>query len=231
MSYEYGDGQKALEDVSFAVGEGERVAILGPNGAGKSTLLTVLAGLIRATGGHAIVNGIHLDSKRKPGYVQGVGILFQDPDDQIFMPTVEEDVAFGPINLGLEREIVELRVEKALHLTGLEDFRERVPHHLSFGEKKRVALAGVLAMEPDVLLLDEPTANLDPKGRRELIEFLHRLKCTILVATHDLLSAVEMTDRTIVLDGSVIWKGGYPELFGNETVMKRSCLEIPTLPS
>jgi len=229
LAFTYEDGRRALHDVSFTAGEGERVAILGPNGAGKSTLLMLLAGLIRAASGHATVNGTRLDSRRKPGYVRGVGILFQDPDDQIFMPTVEEDVAFGPINLGLEREVVEMRVDMALRLTGLEDLRERVPHHLSFGEKKRVALAGVLAMEPEVLLLDEPTANLDPRGRGELVEFLRNLKCTILVATHDLFSALEMTERAIVLKGTILGSGEYRDLFADEDVMERASLRLPDL--
>ena len=207
------------------------MALLGPNGAGKSTLLTVLAGLERpAVGGEALVNGTVLNGKRKPGYVPGVGILFQDPDDQIFMPTVEEDVAFGPINLGLEGEAVRMRVQMALKLTGLEGFGKRVPHHLSFGERKRVALAGVLAMEPDVLLLDEPTANLDPRGRRELMEFLGRLKCTLIVATHDLTAAAMMTEQAVVLDRRVLWEGRFDELFADEKLLERGGLERIAIP-
>ena len=229
LKFTYGDGQKALDGVSFSVREGERVAIVGPNGAGKSTLLNVLAGLVRPSGGEAVVRATTIDPKRKPAYIPGVGILFQEPDDQIFMPTVEEDVAFGPINMGLEKDAVRVRVDMALRLTGLDGFGKRVPHHLSFGEKKRVALAGVLAMEPEILLLDEPTANLDPRGRRELMDFLANLKCTLVFATHDLASAIEMTDRTIVLNRTVLWEGGYRALFADKQLMERANLEFQNM--
>lgn len=178
-----------------------------------------------------MIHGLDIGARKKPAYITGVGILFQDPDDQIFMPTVEEDVAFGPINMGLPAEEVEIRVEAALNATGLSDYRKRIPHHLSLGEKKRVAIAGVLAMKPDILLLDEPTANLDPRGRKELIQLLRTLDCTILMATHDLDSAMEITDGALLLDRRLLAEGSYPELLSDPELLTRGNLEMPDIPA
>ncbi len=230
LDFQYDKDNHALQGISFQVRKGERIAILGPNGAGKSTLLHILAGLRIPTRGRVEVGGVDVGGRRKAGYVPGVGILFQDPDDQLIMPTVEEDVAFGPLNLGLERETVNDRVAEALRITGMEEFRNRIPFHLSFGEKKRVAMAGVLAMKPEILLLDEPTANLDPAGRRKLIDFLKTLKCTIILATHDITSAIELTDRALIIKGSLLAQGNFHELFRSPGILKSAGLELPDIP-
>ncbi len=170
--YRYPERPYALEDISLAIANGERVSLVGPNGAGKSTLLHLMAGLYFPNKGKVEVQGTPLTKKDARLVRQKVGFLFQDPDDQIFMPSVWEDVAFGPINMGLEEAEVRDRVDKAMVLAGIPDFKDRVPHRLSIGEKKRVAIAGLLAMSPPMLLLDEPTANLDPQGRRDLVNIL-----------------------------------------------------------
>ncbi len=229
VSYVYSDGIKAIENVSFSVGRGERVALVGPNGAGKSTLLRILAGLYFPTSGTAEIAGTPLTKKEAEGLRRKVGFLFQDPDDQIFMPTVWDDVAFGPINLGLVEEEVRERVANAMSMTGIEGYEERVPHHLSFGEKKRVAIAGVLAMRAPILLLDEPTANLDPQGRRDLVKILDSLSETVVLATHDLSVAFELTQRAIVLKRTKIFDGSPRELVERSDILAEANLELPSL--
>jgi len=226
--YTYDDGRNALEDLSFSIRRGERVALVGPNGAGKSTLLYILAGLFIPTKGTAEIMGVRLTKKDAALARKNVGLLFQDPDDQIFMPTVSEDVAFGPINMGFDESEVNRRVDEALRMTGMGAYRERVPHHLSLGEKKRVAMAGLLAMSPGVLLLDEPTANLDPQGRRDLINVLQERKETIVIATHDLSVAFHLTDRVIVLKTKLQYDGTYSGLVQNEEVLQDARLELPS---
>lgn len=228
VSYSYEDGRCALKDLSFAIGKGERVALVGPNGAGKSTLLHILAGLFLPTTGSAEIMGTKLTRRDAAMARRNVGLLFQDPDDQIFMPTVAEDVAFGPINMGLGEGEVARRVDEALRMTGMESYRERVPHRLSLGEKKRVAMAGLLAMSPGILLLDEPTANLDPQGRRDLINVLQGREETIVIATHDLSVAFHLTQRVLVLKGSLLYDGGYRELTQNAQVLQEARLELPS---
>lgn len=201
---------------------------MGPNGAGKSTLLHVLAGLYVPTSGAARIMGVELSKKTAQQARRYVGLLFQDPDDQIFMPSVWEDVAFGPMNFGLEEEEVRRRVSEAMRMTGIEGFEERVPHRLSLGEKKRVAMAGLLAMSPGILLLDEPTANLDPQGRREFVDLLERRKETIVIATHDLSVAFHLAQRVLVLKSRLLYDGDVAGLIQSETVLREARLELPS---
>jgi len=220
LSYRYPDGREALRDVSFTVAEGECVGLIGPNGAGKSTLLLHLNGILPDGPAPVRIFGeTGLAARRR-----AVGLLFQDPDDQLFCPTILEDVAFGPDQLGLGREVV----REALAQVGLTGFESRSPHHLSHGEKRRVCLAGVLACRPRVLALDEPTSDLDPRGRRELKSFLRELPVTKLIATHDLEMVVELCGRTILLDrGQIIRDGPTLELLNDEELMMAHGLERP----
>ncbi|MFN7037409.1 MAG: energy-coupling factor ABC transporter ATP-binding protein, partial [Bellilinea sp.] len=185
LSYTYPDGRPALRGICLKIGPGERVALVGPNGAGKSTLLLALAGILRAEG-RVFVEGTPLTPASLPRLRARVGLVFQSPDDQLFSPSVYEDVAYAPLYQGLPASEVHNRVEEALSKVGMREFAGRMPHHLSMGEKKRVAIATVLAMRPAMLLLDEPSAGLDPRGRRELIALLNGLPQTLLIATHDL---------------------------------------------
>jgi cobalt/nickel transport system ATP-binding protein len=226
--YRYPESPYALEDISLAIAKGERVSLVGPNGAGKSTLLHLMAGLYFPSKGKLAVEGTSLNKKEARLVRQKVGFLFQDPDDQIFMPTVWEDVAFGPINMGLEEQEVKERVAKAMELAGIANFKDRVPHRLSIGEKKRVAIAGLLAMSPPMLLLDEPTANLDPQGRRDLVNILESLDQGFVLATHDLSVAFELTDRVIVLKKKVIFDGDFRSLVDDQAVLKEANLELPS---
>ncbi|MDD1773513.1 MAG: energy-coupling factor ABC transporter ATP-binding protein [Methanomassiliicoccales archaeon] len=229
VSFVYPDGIRALDKVSLAIGAGERIAIVGPNGAGKSTLLRLMAALSIPTEGTIEIMGERLTRKDADRLRRHVGFLFQDPDDQIFMPTVWDDVAFGPINMQLSEEEVKGRVAEAIHLAGIDGYEQRVPHHLSFGEKKRVAIAGVLAMRAPILLLDEPTANLDPQGRKDLIEVLRSLPGTVLIATHDLAVALELTSRVLVLKRTILYDGDFDTLLEEPSVLGRANLELPPL--
>jgi cobalt/nickel transport system ATP-binding protein len=204
------------------------VALVGPNGAGKSTLLNLMAGLFAPSQGTVAVMGTPLTRKLVGPARRHVGLLFQDPDDQLFMPTVQEDVAFGPMNMGMDENEVRKRVEEALRSTSMEGYRERAPHRLSIGEKKRVALAGLLAMSPEILLLDEPTANLDPQGRRELINVLKGREETLVLATHDLAIALELASRVIVLDKKVLFDGDPARLLKDPEVLRQARLELPS---
>ncbi len=222
----------ALWDVDIALRRGETVVVLGPNGAGKTTLLHLMAGLEPPTAGSVTLRGRPLTSKgmgRSSAPPGSVGLLFQDPDDQLFMPRVFDDVAFGPLNMDLSDDEVRRRVRKAMKEAGIAGFDDRLPHHLSTGEKKRVAIAGVLAMRPRVLLLDEPTANLDPRGRRELLELIRGLGTTVLIATHDVDAAVELADRVVVLDGTVLREGSPAEVFADTRLLERAGLEAPAV--
>ncbi len=231
LHFRYGEGTAALRGVSFSVAEGECVGLIGPNGAGKSTLLLHLNGLLPEswTGVSAVlVGGRALTKESLPEVRRQVGLLFQDPNDQLFCPTVFEDVAFGPQQLGLGRAEIRERVGRALDQAGLPGFEERAPHHLSVGEKRRVCLAGLLACDPSILVLDEPTSSLDPKGRRDIKELLRRIPITKLIATHDLEFVVELCSRVIVLDGgTVVAEGPTVELLSNEELMRRHSLECP----
>jgi cobalt/nickel transport system ATP-binding protein len=231
LRYRYPDGHEALRGLSFSLAPGERVALIGPNGAGKSTLLLHLNGLLpdRAATKPAItVDGLPLVEANLPEVRRRVGLLFQDPDDQLFCPTVWEDVAFGPQQLGVREPELSRLVRNSLSKAGLADFEERLPHHLSRGEKRRVCLAGLLACDARLLVLDEPTSDLDPRGRRELMALLTRLAVGQLIATHDLEFVVETCPRAIVLDGGrIVADGPSRELLDDEPLMLAHGLERP----
>lgn len=228
LAFSYPDGTEALGGVDLSVQQGERVALLGANGAGKTTLLLALIGIVSAQRGTVRVGGVELAPDTLPDVRRRIGLVFQDPDDQLFMPTVEQDVAFGPANLGLGADAVEERTTRALEAVGVLDQRARAPHHLSGGEARRAALATVLAMEPDVLVLDEPTSNLDPVGRRELAALLAGLHNTLVVVTHDLPFALELCERSVILsDGRVAADGPTREILADSRLMAANRLELP----
>ncbi|MFC7479920.1 energy-coupling factor ABC transporter ATP-binding protein [Luedemannella flava] len=231
MRYAYPDGSTALRGVDLRVARGERVALLGPNGAGKTTLVLHLNGILHGGGGTVRVGDLAVepgDRARLTEIRRRVGIVFQDPDDQLFMPTVAEDVAFGPANLGLRGAELSSRVDEALAAVGMAEFRDRAPHHLSFGQRRRVAVATVLAMRPEILVLDEPSSNLDPASRRELSEILRALPVTLLMVTHDLPYALELCRRSVILDaGRIVADGGTVDLLADADLMARHRLELP----
>jgi cobalt/nickel transport system ATP-binding protein len=228
VGFAYPDGRVALDGVELEVAPGERVAVLGPNGAGKSTLVLHLNGILQAQRGDVFVGGLPV-VKRNLGEVRRrVGIVFQDPDDQLFMPTVHDDVAFGPAQAGLRDADLAGRVASALAAVGMDDRRGAAPHHLSFGQRRRVAVATVLAMEPEVLVLDEPSSNLDPRARREFGAILAGLEQTLLLVTHDLPYAVELCDRAVVIDaGRVVADGPIGQLLADDELLARHALELP----
>ncbi|MGY1769834.1 energy-coupling factor ABC transporter ATP-binding protein [Blastococcus sp. SYSU D00813] len=228
VAFAYPDGHQALYGVDLRVGRGERVALLGPNGAGKTTLVLHLNGVLRGGRGRVSVAGLPVEKRTLQEVRRRVGVVFQDPDDQLFMPTVGEDVAFGPRNLGLPEEEVAARVAAALDQVGMTGVAERPPHHLSFGQRRRVAVATVLSMHPEVLVLDEPSSNLDPAGRRELAEVLQALPVTMLMVTHDLPYALQLCPRSVVLDGGVVVADGPTrELLADADLLARHRLELP----
>ncbi len=227
LSYRYPNGHPALAGVDLHVEHGERVALLGPNGAGKTTLVFHLNGLLRGEGGVEVA-GLELTDATVRDVRARVGIVFQDPDDQLFMPTVREDVAFGPLNLGLTRDEALARVDEALATVRMQPAADRAPHQLSMGERRRVAIATVLAMRPDLLVLDEPSANLDPRSRRELLDLLARIERTMLVVTHDLPFAAELCERAVVLSsGRVVADGPCQEILADEPLLAAHDLELP----
>jgi len=231
LQFRYPDGKEALRGISFTIADEECVGLVGPNGSGKSTLLLHLNGLLPESlpkDPNVVVYGRALNRENAAEIRRDVGLLFQDPDDQLFCPTVYEDVAFGPEQFGLDKEKVRTVVTKALETTSLLGHEHRSPHHLSSGEKRRVCLAGVLACEPRVLALDEPTSNLDPRGKRSLIQTLKSISATKIIATHDLEMVVELCSRTIVLDqGTIIADGPTHQLLGDEKLMLAHGLEKP----
>jgi len=231
LVFRYPDGTDALRGVTFSVAPGESVGLIGPNGAGKSTLLLHLNGLLpeHLTGESAVsVSGERLTADNVHAIRRTVGLVFQDPNDQLFCPTVFEDVAFGPRQFGLSEEEVGRRVREALARVGLQGFENRPPHHLSGGEKRRVCLAGVLACEPGILVLDEPSSDLDPCSRRELKELLRQIPITKIIATHDLELVVELCSRVLVLDaGTIVAEGPTVSLLSDEELMLRHRLERP----
>jgi cobalt/nickel transport system ATP-binding protein len=228
LAYAYPDGHQALFGVDLTVERGERVALLGPNGAGKTTLVLHLNGILTAGAGTVRVAGLPVAKDNLREIRRRVGIVFQDPDDQLFMPTVREDVAFGPANLGLRGAELEARVQQALARVGMAGFADRPPHHLSFGQRRRVAVATVLAMEPEILVLDEPSSNLDPASRRELADILRSLDVTVLMVTHDLPYALELCPRALVLAGGVVVAdGGTRDLLLDRDLMAAHRLELP----
>ena len=228
VAFRYPDGTLALDGVDLTVARGERVAVLGPNGAGKTTLVLALNGINAPSRGSVVVGGLDVDKANLAEIRRRVGIVFQDPDDQLFMPTVGEDVAFGPSNLGLRGEELASRTAQALAAVGMAHAAERAPHHLSFGERRRVALATVLAMHPDVLVLDEPSSNLDPVARRELAEIVLGLDVTTLMVTHDLPYALQLCGRAVILDGGrIVADGPTGEVLADREVMAAHRLELP----
>ena len=231
LRYRYHDGTDALRGVSFSIAPGECVGLLGPNGSGKSTLLLHLNGILPeklSCDGAIRVAGQDITEANLESVRRQVGLLFQDPDDQLFCPTVEEDVAFGPQQIGLGGKELADRVDRALGMVGLPGYGHRATHHLSHGEKRRVCLAGVLACEPTVLVLDEPTSDLDPRGRREFKTLLQGIPATKLIATHDLEWVVGLCSRVIVLDGgTVVADGPTTEILNDEALMLAHGLERP----
>ncbi|APE34329.1 cobalt ABC transporter ATP-binding protein [Nocardia mangyaensis] len=222
LSYAYPDGTWALRGVDLEVAAGERVAVLGPNGAGKSTLMLHLNGVLTATSGEVRIGGTRLERATVRAVRQRVGVVFQDPDDQLFMPTVHQDVAFGPANFGVRGAQLEENVREALAAVGMSDRAGRSPAHLSLGERRRAALATVLSCRPDVLVLDEPAANLDPVARRELADILLALPTTLLVVTHDLPYAQRICDRVVILDaGEIVANGPAAQILADTDLLAR----------
>ncbi len=228
VGFSYPDGLQALDGVDLHVHPGERVALLGPNGAGKTTLVLHLNGILTPERGSVAIGGLPVASEHLLEVRRRVGIVFQDPDDQLFMPTVRDDVAFGPANLGLRGDDLDRRVDEALGAVGMADRANRAPHHLSFGERRLVAIATVLAMEPEILVLDEPSANLDPAGRRELADVLRRLEITMLMVTHDLPYALQLCSRAVVMNrGTITTDGPIRSVLRDRDLMAANRLELP----
>ena len=233
--YEYPDGTKALENVNFKAEDGKIVALLGPNGAGKSTLFLHFNGILRPTSGEVVVNGhpVSYNKKDLMKLRQNVGIVFQNPDDQLFAPTVMEDVAFGPMNMGLSREEVEKRVKDALKRVGMDGFEKKPPHHLSGGQKKRVTIAGILAMDPKIMVLDEPTSGLDPRGASQIMRLLYELNkdgMTIIISTHDVdLVPLYASTVYIISHGNIIKEGNPQTVFSDVETIRTANLRLPRI--
>ena len=227
LTFSYPDGHAALNSVNLSIEPCEKVALVGPNGAGKSTLMLNLNGILRGQG-QVCVAGLELNEKNLGRIRARVGLVFQSPDDQLFSPTVYEDVAFGPLYQGLSEVEVRQRVEQALAVVGMSDYARRVSHHLSVGEKKRIAIATVLSMQPELLVLDEPTAGLDPRARRSLIHLLGELEMTMLVSTHDMLMVRELFPRMVIMDeGRIVADGATEALMADEGLLSAHGLEKP----
>lgn len=236
LCYSYSTSKSnVLTNINFTAENKQRIAVLGPNGAGKSTLFRHFNGILKPVSGSVLINGNPITKSNLAEVRRLIGLVFQNPDDQVFSTTVEQDIAFGPYNLGLDEETVEKRVDAVTHMLGLEDLRERPPHQISGGEKKRVAIAGVLAMEPQVIVLDEPTAGLDPQGVSELFEFLNELPdtlgCTVIYSTHQVELVPEMADLVYVMEkGQITGKGTPSEIFMKGELLKSARLDLPALP-
>ena len=228
LGFSYPDGTVALIDVGLHIHRGERVALLGPNGAGKTTLILHMNGIHRPQRGTVSVSGLQVSPSNLLEIRRRVGLVFQDPDDQLFMPTVREDVEFGPRNLGMSGAELEHRVAAALAALEVSDLAVRAPNHLSYGQKRRVSIAGVMAMEPEILVLDEPTSNLDPVSRQDLTEALLGLEVTQLIVTHDLLYALEVCPRSVIIDrGRIVADGPTSDLFEDERLLAAHRLALP----
>ena len=233
LSFIYPDETQALNKVNIQIEKGEKIAIMGANGAGKSTLFSHFNGLTEPTSGHLKIQGkiMKYDKQSLLEIRQKVGVVFQNPDDQLFAPSVREDVAFGPMNLGLDLDEVDKRVDEALKLVNMEGFEEKAPHHLSGGQQKRISIAGIIAMYPEIMILDEPTAGLDPQGVDQVLYILNYLNekgMTLVVSSHDVEMITEFADKVIVLDhGKVIAQGTTEEVFSNHELLKQAHLKPP----
>ena len=228
VRHRYPDGTEALRGIDLHIGAGERVAVLGPNGAGKTTLVLHLNAILRASAGEVRIGGRRVGPDTETEVRRRVGVVFQDPDDQLFMPTVRADVAFGPRNFGLRGEALAAAVDDALDAVALAHLADRAPHHLSRGERRRAAVATVLACGPEVLVLDEPSADLDPRARRELADLVLARPETVVIVTHDLLYAAELCERAVVLDaGRVVADGAVREVLGDAALLAEHRLELP----
>ncbi len=227
LYFHYPDGHEALHGVSLKLCEGEKVALVGPNGAGKSTLMLHLNGILAGEGEMSIA-GLRIEPNNLPVIRAMVGLVFQNPDDQLFSPTVFEDIAFGPLHMGLPEDEVRERVNEALEMVRMDDYRDRLSHHLSMGEKKRIAIATVLSMRPQILILDEPSAGLDPRARRGLINLLRDLPITMLVSSHDLRMVRELFPRMVIMDeGKIVADGLTSELMEDHVLLETHGLEKP----
>ncbi|KZX14486.1 energy-coupling factor transporter ATP-binding protein EcfA3 [Methanobrevibacter cuticularis] len=233
--YEYPDGTEALKHIDFKVEKGDIVALLGPNGAGKSTLFLHFNGILEPASGEILIDNKRLKYDRKSllKVRQKIGIVFQNPDDQLFAPTVEEDVAFGPLNIGLSQEEAKKRVEDSLKKVGMEGFEKKPPHHLSGGQKKRIAIAGILAMGPEVMILDEPTSGLDPKGASKILKLLYKLNdegMTIIISTHDVdLVPIYAKKINVINKGKIIKEGTPHEVFDDVDIIRKANLRLPRI--
>ncbi|HSQ87806.1 energy-coupling factor ABC transporter ATP-binding protein, partial [Romboutsia sp.] len=228
LHFSYPDGHEAVKNISFTIHHGESVGIIGANGAGKSTLLKLLMGVVFPDNGEVVVGDVHVTKKTLPMIRQRLGLVFQDPDDQLFMTTVYDDVAFGPRNYKLDEKEVESRVAKALGLVGIAHLKDRAPFKLSGGEKRCAAIASVLSMQPDVLIMDEPTSALDPKSRRRLIGLLKSFEHTKIITSHDLDMVFETCKRIIVIkEGKIVADGDTAEILNNAKLLDDCGLEIP----
>ena len=233
LSYTYHDGTEALKNVNLKIEKGEKIAIMGPNGAGKSTLFSHFNGLTEPTSGHVEVDGekIVFEQNELLKVRQKVGIVFQDPNDQLFAPTVKEDVAFGPMNLGLDYDEVEKRITESLEMVGMTGFEDKTPHHLSGGQQKRVAIAGIVAMRPDIMILDEPTAGLDPEGVEKVLNILNKLNkegMSIVISSHDIEMVNQFADKIFILyNGEIIASGDKYQIFTDKDLLKKAHLKAP----
>ena len=233
LSFTYPDGTKALNDVNIQIKKGEKIAIMGPNGAGKSTLFSHLNGLSEPTSGHVEIEGEKIVFERDEllKVRQKVGIVFQDPNDQLFAPTVKEDVAFGPMNLGLDYDEVKKRISESLEMVGMSGFEDKTPHHLSGGQQKRVAIAGIIAMRPEIMILDEPTAGLDPEGVDKVLNILNKLNdegISIIISSHDIEMVNQFADKIYVLyGGQIIASGDKHQIFSDKELLKKAHLKAP----
>lgn len=235
LNYKYPDGTVALNNVNFKVEKGDMVSLLGPNGAGKSTLFLQFNGIFTPTSGEIFINNkkLEYDKENLVKARQTVGIVFQNPDDQLFAPTIEEDIAFGPLNLGKSLEETKKLVESSLKKVGMEGFEKKPPHHLSGGQKKRVAIAGILAMTPKIMILDEPTSGLDPKGASQILQLLYELNkegITIIISTHDVdLVPLYSKKINIINNGTIIKQGTPKEIFEDIGMIRGSNLRLPRI--
>jgi cobalt/nickel transport system ATP-binding protein len=230
LSYAYPDGHQALKDITLTIKKGECLGMVGPNGAGKSTLLLHLNGILSGSSGEILILGQSINKQNLSWVRQKVGLVFQNPDDQLFCPTLFEDVAFGPLNSQVPIEQIQGRVAAALGKVGLTGFEDRSPHHMSVGEKRKASLATILSMDPEIIVLDEPSSNLDPRSRKELIDLLDSFPLTRILATHDLEMVLHLCDRVVLLaQGQVAASGKPEEVLTDESLLKAHGLELPDI--